>query len=106
MYPITVGDFFSWQESPLPWIVGITKKEVLLWETTDSNLYSPVMIAELRPGIYSSNSVDFGSVSLSINHVQDYSKLVRNLVLRAPQTRTTPLYAKDPNITPRRTPLT
>lgn len=60
------------------------------------------MIAELRPGIYSSNSVDFGSDSLSINHVQDYSKLVKNLVLDEPQTRTSPLYAKDPNITLRR----
>lgn len=39
LYPLSVGDFFHLQKSPLPWITPITKKEVLLWTEDEPNNY-------------------------------------------------------------------
>jgi hypothetical protein len=37
LFPLTVGEFFSLQDAPLPWITSVTKKEVLLWNDKKSD---------------------------------------------------------------------
>lgn len=101
LFPLTVWEFFAYQESPLPWIIPITKKEVLLWKDADS----PVIweISTLAEGIYSGLSpIDFPSSNHTMNIVKGYAEVIASLPLIEAQKQVKPLYAKDPNITLRK----
>lgn len=52
LFPLTVGEFFTLQDTPLPWIAGVTKKEVLLW-TDKKNDAVLRQIIDLSEGAYS-----------------------------------------------------
>lgn len=98
LFPLTVGEFFAYQETPLPWIIPITKKEVLLWEEADSPTISE--ICTLAEWIYSGLSpIDFASPNHTMNRVKWYTQVIASLPLTHSQKQVKPLYAKDPNIT-------
>ncbi len=98
LFPLTVWDFFSYQEAPLPWIISITKKEVLLWQNKENPLIT--QISELLEGIYSSLApIDFDSREHTILTRNDYTRAIASLPLSNPRERIQPIYAKDPNIT-------
>ncbi len=98
--PITVGDFFALQDAPLPWITSITKREVLLWETTDTNNYVHLKKEDIIPGTYSTLTViDFEDDTYTIRTAKEYERVIKNLPLSHSLTRVQPLYAKSPNIT-------
>jgi len=60
LFPLTVGEFFILQNAPLPWIIPITKKEVLLWTEKEAESYNLTQIAELPAGVYTSMApIDF-----------------------------------------------
>ena len=98
LFPLTVWDFFSYQASPLPWIVSITKKEALCWYEK-SNPYI-VQLDQLREGVYMSlTPIDFSGSKYTIQTGNDYSRVISSLPLKASQKKIYPVYAKDPNIT-------
>lgn len=98
LFPLTVWDFFSYQDAPLPWIISITKKEVLLWQDRKNPLIT--QINELPDGAYSTLApIDFDSSKHTIHTRNDYARIISSLPLSNPQDRVCPLYAKDPNIT-------
>lgn len=98
LFPLTVWEFFSYQAAPLPWIISITKKEVLLWQDKESSLIS--QITELPRGEYSSLApIDFDSREHTILTRNNYTQVIASLPLTNSRERIQPLYAKDPNIT-------
>lgn len=98
LFPLTVWEFFSYQDASLPWIITITKKEVLLWQNKESPLIW--QIAELPQGEYSSLApIDFDSQQHTILTRNNYVRVIASLPLTNPRERIQPLYAKDPNIT-------
>jgi tRNA A37 threonylcarbamoyladenosine modification protein TsaB len=98
LFPLTVGEFFAYQDAPFPWIISITKKEVLLWK--DKTTTEITQLSDLPVGTYSSLApIDFDSQEHTIETRKEYDGVIASLPLSAPQTRIQPLYAKDPNIT-------
>jgi hypothetical protein len=96
---MTVGEFFSLQDAPLPWITSITKREVLLWES-DSENYIHKSKNEIEPGEYTSLApIDFENNTHTIREAKAYDRVIKNLILSHPLPRVQPLYAKSPNIT-------
>lgn len=47
LFAITVGEMFSLQDTPMPWITPVTKKEVLIWDNDNAQHFNIVPIAEL-----------------------------------------------------------
>lgn len=77
LYPLSVGDFFHLQKSPLPWITPITKKEVLLWITDVPNAHKLTPIMELDDREYSSvTTVDFDMPKSTIRKAKDYAAVI------------------------------
>lgn len=100
LYPITVGEFFALQNAPLPWITSITKKEVLIWETKNTNTYTQKNKTDIAPGLYSALAlIDFENNNHTIRTAKEYESVIKNITLSNPLSRVQPLYAKSPNIT-------
>lgn len=100
LYPLSVGDFFHLQKSPLPWITPITKKEVLLWITDVPNAHKLTPIMELDDREYSSvTTVDFDMPKSTIRKAKDYAAVIAWLSLSTAVQRMQSIYAKEPNIT-------
>jgi tRNA threonylcarbamoyl adenosine modification protein YeaZ len=98
LFPLTVWDFFAYQDVPLPWIIAITRKEVLLWQDKKNPLLC--QMSDLPEGNYSTLApIDFDSPKHTIQTRNDHTRVVANLPLKNPQNKIQPLYAKDPNIT-------
>lgn len=96
--PLTVGEFFAYQEAPFPWIVPITKKDVLLWTHTDVPEITSLL--DLPEGNYSGIApIDFASPKHTIETRKEYDRVITSLKLSEPQKQIQPLYARDPNIT-------
>jgi tRNA A37 threonylcarbamoyladenosine modification protein TsaB len=47
LFSLTVGKLFSLQNSALPWITPVTKKEVLFWNSKDQDFFTIVPLSEL-----------------------------------------------------------
>lgn len=78
----------------------VTKKEVLLWETTDSQNFSVTALSDLSEGTYTSiTSIDLPSTNHTLKRADNYSIIIKNLSLSHPSDKLKPLYAKNPNIT-------
>lgn len=98
LFPLTVGEFFSCQGSPLPWIVAITKREVLLWEHPDTATIC--QINDLSERAYSVlGQIDFTSQNHTMIPAKKYNEVIVSLPLTLSQSHIKPIYAKDPNIT-------
>ncbi|MBP7806841.1 hypothetical protein KA057_04100 [Candidatus Gracilibacteria bacterium] len=100
LYPITVGEFFALQNAPLPWLTSITKREVLIWETKNTNTYTQKNKTDIAPGLYSALTlIDFENNNHTIRTAKEYESVIKNITLSNPLSRVQPLYAKSPNIT-------
>ncbi len=100
LFPLTVGEFFALQDAPTPWIIPVTKKEVLLWKTKNPEEYSLTKIEELDDDSYASMTpIDFSEGKSTIRWAHDYASVVCGLGLHTSTTKVQPLYAKTPNIT-------
>lgn len=78
LFPLTVGNFFAFQNAPLPWISPVTKKEVLLWKEDKPNNYFLEKIETLEEKNYSSLShIDFNHTKSNIVLVHDYISVIR-----------------------------
>ncbi len=100
LYTVTVDDFFRYQEAPLPWMIPLTKTEVLLWETSEQK--QPVIVKKtevLHVKNHASNQV-FSPIENQDNYSQanDYQLFLKNFPLPSPVSVLHPLYARDPNI--------
>jgi hypothetical protein len=103
LFPLTVNEFFSYQKASLPWITAITKKEVLLWKT-DASSPTITLIHELPEGKYSTLApIDFTTPNHTIVIAKEYSRVIRSLPLSKAHKRISPIYARDPNITLKKT---
>lgn len=99
LYPITVGEFFALQNAPLPWLTSITKREVLVWETKNTNTYIQKNKTDIAPGLYSALTlIDFENNNHTIRTAKEYKSVIKNITLSNPLSRVQPLYAKSPNI--------
>lgn len=100
LFPITVWEFFALQNAPLPWITALTKKDVLLWNSWDTDDFTIAPITELGKEHYSSiTMIDFGDTGATIEKAGDYPAVIQHLRLEKGQSRIHPIYARDPNIT-------
>ena len=95
LYPLSVGQVFELIGAPLPWMMPLTKREVLVWIDSDTTQHTCVMKNELPTGTYSSlENIDFETAGYTIDHISDTEKLVNHVCLNNPQTIIHPLYAK------------
>lgn len=102
LFPITVPEFFSYQNAPLPWIISITKKEILLWEHASSAVIA--QISELAQWAYSVlGQIDFMPQNTTMIPAKKYDEVIASIPLAHSQKRVKPIYAKDPNITLQKT---
>ena len=100
LFPLTVGEFFALQSTPTPWVIPVTKKEVLLWKTKNPEEYSLTKIEELYDTSYACMTpIDFSEGKSTIRLTHDYASVIRGLDLHTSTTKVQPLYAKTPNIT-------
>lgn len=98
LFALTVWEFFAYQDAPLPWMIAITRKEVLLWQDQKNPVLS--QMSDLPEGTYSTLApIDFDSPKHTIQTRDDHARVIANLSLKNPQNKIQPLYAKDPNIT-------
>jgi len=104
LYSVTVDDFFRFQEASTPWILPLTKTEVLIWENPNDTTPSIIKI-ELLNGMtaYSSNQ-EFPLLQEDIicKQANNYQLFLQNFPLQKPISVLHPLYARDPNILIRR----
>lgn len=99
LFPLTVGEFFALQDAPLPWITGVTKKEVLVWNDKKQDA-TIEQISNLPEGTYTTLApIDFQGQRNTIKTAHNYTKVIAQLSLNKSQERVKPVYAKDPNIT-------
>lgn len=99
LFPLTVWEFFSLQDAPLPWITSVTKKEVLLWTNKGQDAILE-QISNLPEGTYTTLApIDFQHQKNTIKTAHNYTKVISQLPLNKSQERVKPVYAKDPNIT-------
>lgn len=104
LFSLTVGDFFSLQNAPLPWISPLTKKEVIIWEENIAEKYKIIPIENIESTIVSSlTSVDFTDSKIRMMPANNYTSVIKNLSFHKKVKRIQPLYAKAPNITPQKT---
>lgn len=99
LFPLTVWEFFSLQDAPLPWITSVTKKEVLLWNDKKNDAMLE-QISNLPEGNYTTLApIDFQHQRNTIKTAHNYTKVIAHLSLNKSHERVKPVYAKDPNIT-------
>lgn len=80
--------------APLPWIMPLTKREVIVW-SEGAEQYVCITKATLPKGMYSSlDTVDFDIAGYNINHISDLGSLTGRLHLDHGHTIIHPLYAK------------
>lgn len=100
LFPLTVGEFFLLQKASLPWIIPITKKEVLLWKEKTPDTFTIAPILDLPAGPYTSLSpIDFANTQYTIQRADDYAQVISKIPLITSCKQVKPLYARDPNIT-------
>lgn len=100
LFPLTAGEFFMLQDAPLPWIMPVTKKEVLIWHEKKPEQYALTLIADLPEGTYISLCpIDFPGTNHTMSMAREYPRVIAGLSLSDGLKRVTPLYAKEPNIT-------
>lgn len=100
LYPITIDQFFRYQNAPLPWIIPLTKNEVLFWSERDQQ----------NPTITSLKDIDssqpFSSITSQFSwienvrcfHAHDHQNFLQNFTIKEKVQLLFPLYARDPNI--------
>ncbi|MFA6079858.1 MAG: hypothetical protein WC753_00025 [Candidatus Gracilibacteria bacterium] len=100
LYSVTVDDFFRFQDAPTPWILPLTKTEVLTWDTPKNTRPDIKKIDTLHDiSQYSSNQESsLLQESIPYKQANNYSLFLQNIPLRDPVTILHPLYARDPNI--------
>lgn len=100
LYPVTVDDFFRFQEAPRPWILPLTKTEVLIWENPEDTTPNIVKIEFLNDiTTYSSNQESpLLKEDIHHNRADNYQLFLQNFPLQKPISVLHPLYARDPNI--------
>lgn len=99
LYSVTIDEFFRYQNSPLPWVMPLTRTEVLFWSQKEQIHPDIIKIDVLRPGeVYTSNQSQFFLNDTQCTQAQDYNLFLQHL----PLTNTThilhPVYARNPNI--------
>jgi hypothetical protein len=100
LFPLTIGEFFSLQDAPLPWITQITKKEVLLWTENIPDSFVLTALSDLPEGLYSSIApIDFTGANRTMSPAKEYEKVITRISMTDGFKSLKPLYAKDPNIT-------
>lgn len=100
LYPVTVNAFFEWQKSPPPWILPLTKTEILLWNKPSMSKPIIEKIINLKEiHSYSSNQ-STSPLSATIPYVQsrDYQTFLTNFTFPEKVVLLQPIYARDPNI--------
>jgi len=100
LHPITAREFFKDQICPLPWILPLTKTEVILWEKSEQLLPTIVKINTLyNICAYSSNHSDpILGEDIPYNQANNYELFLKNFTQPEKVSLLQPLYARDPNI--------
>ncbi len=100
LYSVTVDEFFRFQEAPTPWILPLTKTEVLIWENPHDTTPNITKIDLLsKKDTYSSNqNAALLSSDITYQQANDYQLFLQNLLLKNPVSVLHPVYARDPNI--------
>lgn len=98
LYPITVNDFFHYQESPLPWILPLTKTEVILWETSDVHSFIVKTVHLNTATIYATNQILSPENAIQSFIAHNYQLFLRNFPFSRTVWMLQPIYARDPNI--------
>jgi len=100
LYPVTVNDFFRVQTAPLPWILPLTKTEVLLWEK--QNQLSPTIVRkndlESLTQYSSNQSSSLLAENISCIQANNYILFLKDFILPPKVSILQPLYARDPNV--------
>ena len=98
LYPITVEDFFQLQGASLPWILSLTKTEVILWEkynTMPRIIKHTSLDASL---MYTTNQISFLTDNIHYIQANNYQLFLKNFSFPQKTQLLYPLYARDPNI--------
>lgn len=101
LFPFTIYEYLRILHAPLPYIMMMTKRECLIWDSHNS---WPKITenTSLQPGKYSTIEIwDFsGDREIqSYNWKQDHINFIKNISLNSPKKLIQPLYFRDPNIT-------
>lgn len=100
LYSVTVSDFFHWQNCPIPWLLPLTKTEVVFWENSTEPTPLIVKIATLQNlNNYTSNQVIpplWGTIPHS--QANNYQVFLDNFSFPEKVSLLHPLYARDPNV--------
>ncbi len=101
LFPLEVGDIFSYEQPHVPWIMPITKRELLVGNRMDKKTHL-IQKTDLPSWTYATMSViDFEESKYTMLMVDSWENTITKAPLDSPQKYVTPLYAKDPNITPK-----
>lgn len=100
LYPVTVSEFFQAQKSPLPWILPLTKTEVLMWESDSQRSPNIVKIDTLQSLSMYSSTQSSPYLWQNIPYIQanNYEMFLRNFTLPENTPLLRPMYARDPNV--------
>jgi tRNA A37 threonylcarbamoyladenosine modification protein TsaB len=98
LYPITVSDFFQYQKCSTPWILPLTKTEVLLWESYDMQPIIIKITTLNRANKYISNQILPFENSVEHSQANNYQLFFKNFPFSQKVSLLQPLYARDPNI--------
>lgn len=100
LYPVTISEFFQAQKSPLPWILPLTKTEVLVWGSEDVSSPTIMKIDTLQSlSSYSSTlSSPFLWENISYTQANNYEMFLKTFTLPKNTPLLRPMYARDPNV--------
>jgi hypothetical protein len=97
---VTVSEFFQAQRSPLPWILALTKTEVLMW--TEAFQSSPLITRmDSLHSLSTYSSIQFESFlgeQTTFIQANNYETFLKNFIIPEKVTLLRPLYARDPNV--------
>ncbi len=99
LYPVTVDEFFRYQDSPTPWIIPLTRTEVLFWSHKEQIEPDIVKIDVLKPDeIYTSNQSQLFLKDTQCKQAQNYTLFLQHIPLWTATHILHPIYARNPNI--------
>ncbi len=101
LYPVTVNALFEWQNSPTPWILPLTKTEVLLWENTLQIVPTIVKITSLE-AYNAGQPTPLLPETIPYMQPDDYQTFLKNFTFPEKVSLLRPVYARDPNISIRK----
>lgn len=100
LYPVTLHEFFLHQKAQNPWILPLTKTEILVWE--QSGQISPSILKTHTLDTiknYSSNQADPPLWDdIKYTQANDYALFLKNYTFSEKVPLLHPIYARDPNV--------